>query len=350
MKYRELFSQGDLSKEIEGGYVRLTHHPELPLKILNYSERAQYEQRWNNVTRNCRGLIIDHNDNVIARPWPKFHNLGEHDGVRHAEVDLDAKCVTQEKLDGSMGCAYMTPDGPAIATRGSFTSDQAVWATAWLRENMPGWRMYPHVTYLFEIIFEQNRIVVDYDFEGLVMLSCHATDSYARRVDMEWQGRKADILPPRTVREALAMPDRANVEGVVCTIGTGTNRVMVKLKQPDYVEKHRVVTGLSEKIIWEALSTDTGVTEIVESIPDEYHKWVEATAEKFQEQFVGIVVEAAKDWADRPQGVDRAGFAEFAKTCKYPAMMFRMFDGKPWGGLVWNLLKPKGDSRMVNNG
>lgn len=350
MKFTELFTAEDLSREFADGYVRVARHPEMPLTILNYTEKAQYEKRWNAVTRNCRGLIVDEDDNVAARPWPKFFNLGERDGIRHPEIDLDAKCVTQDKMDGSLGIGYLTPNGPAIATRGSFTSDQAVWATAWLRENLPGWKMYPHVTYLFEIVYDANRIVVDYDFEGLVLLGCHATDSYVQRVDMGWPGRKADILPARTVREALALPDRDNAEGVVCTIGTGVNRVMVKLKQADYVSKHRVVTGLSEKMIWEALSTDVGVSDIVESIPDEYHQWVTDTAEKLEDQFAAIAIETAQDWSRRPQGGGRREYAEFARTCKYPAMMFRMFDGKPWDELVWKLLKPKGDSRMVGNG
>ena len=342
MKYTQLFKRDDLMQEIAEGYVRARKHPTLPLEILNYSEKAQYEQRWNTVTRNCRGLIVDDAGNVVSRPWPKFWNLGEHDGVKFPEIDLDAKCVTQDKLDGSLGILFPTPDGPAIATRGSFESDQAKWATVWLRENFPDWKPDPRTTYLLEIVYDANRIVLKYDFEGLVLLGCHDTETYALRHDALWPGLRAAVLPPRSVREALAMPDRDNAEGVVCTVGTGPRRVMVKIKQDGYVAQHRVVTGLSESKVWEALSSNAGIDGIIETVPDEYHGWISETADGFQEAFAYLAIEAAQDWAARPQGAERREFAEFAKSCKYPAIMFRMFDGKPWGDIVWGMLKPKG--------
>ena len=349
MKYTQLFKHDDLLQEIAEGYVRARKHPTLPLEILNYSEKAQYEQRWNAVTRNCRGLIVDDAGNVVARPWPKFWNLGEHDGVKFPEIDLDARCVTQDKLDGSLAVLFPTPDGPAIATRGSFESDQAKWATNWLRENFPDWKPDPRTTYLLEIVYDANRIVLKYDFEGLVLLGCHDTETYALRHDASWPGLRAAVLPPRTVREALAMPDRDNAEGVVCTVGTGPRRVMVKLKQPDYVERHRVVTGLSEKIIWDALSTTGRVALILHDIPDEYHHWVKDVAESLMMGFEAIESEAVADYAEYSSKGHRSAFAEYAKGTRYPAILFRMYDDKPYRDIIWNMLKPKGDTRMVNN-
>ena len=349
MKYTQLFKHDDLLQEIAEGYVRARNHPTLPLEILNYSEKAQCEQRWNAVTRNCRGLIVDDAGNVVSRPWPKFYNLGEHDGVKFPEVDLDAKCVTQDKLDGSLGILFQTPDGPAIATRGSFGSDQAKWATVWLRENFPDWKPDPRTTYLFEIVYDANRIVLNYDFEGLVLLGCHDTETYALRHDALWPGRRAAVLPPRTVREALAMPDRDNAEGVVCTVGTGPRRVMVKLKQSDYVERHRVVTGLSEKIIWEHLSAGWGVSSLVKDIPDEFHAWVDQVKDRLLGEFISIQETATRQWEIRPRGVHRSKFAEYAKGCDYPAIMFRWYDDKNADDIIWNMVKPKGDTRMVNN-
>lgn len=349
MKYTQLFKQDDLEREIAEGYVRVRKHPTLLLDILNYSEKAQYEQRWNAVTRNCRGLIVDDAGNVVSRPWPKFYNLGEHDGVKLPEINLDAKCVTQDKLDGSLGILFPTSDGPAIATRGSFESDQAKWATTWLRENFPDWKPDPRTTYLFEIVYAANRIVLNYDFEGLVLLGCHDTETYSPRHDALWPGRRVAVLPPRSVREALAMPDRDNAEGVVCTVGTGANRAMVKLKQEGYLAKHRVVTGLSEKIIWEHLSRGDSMVGLIEEIPDEYHGWVRETTDKLQAEFISIQETATSQWEVRPRGVHRSEFAEYAKQCDYPAIMFRWYDDKNADDIIWNMVKPKGDTRMVNN-
>lgn len=349
MKYTQLFKRDDLLQEIAEGYVRTRKHPTLPLEILNYSEKAQYEQRWNAVTRNCRGLIVDDAGNVVSRPWPKFYNLGEHDGVKFPKIDLDAQCVTQDKVDGSLGILFPTPDGPATATRGSFESDQAKWATAWLRENFPDWKPDPRTTYLLEIVYDANRIVLKYDFEGLVLLGCHDTETYALRHDASWPGRRAAVLPPRTVREALAMPDRDNAEGVVCTVGMGPRRVMVKLKQADYVERHRVVTGLSEKIIWEHLSKFGTVSGLVEDLPDEFHEWTHDVAHSFWDNYEEIEEVALHDFRTYEGDGDRAKFAKYAKGTAYPSILFRMFDDMNWDDIIWNMVKPKGDTRMVNN-
>src|SRR5690606_23624256 len=78
-----------------------------------------------------------------------------------------------DKIDGSLGIQYRLPDGrQAIATRGSFTSDQALHATKRLRE--AGWDIMPHdfaFTWLWEIVYPGNRVVVDYgDRDELVYL------------------------------------------------------------------------------------------------------------------------------------------------------------------------------------
>src|SRR4051812_9325678 len=122
-----LFSDDDFNKAVTDGYIRVQHHPTLPLHIANYTEKAQYEHVWNDVTLNCRGLIYDDNNRIVARPYPKFFNYGDTDNT--GPLDLDASIIAVDKLDGSLGILYPTPDGPAVATRGSFTSDQAVHAT-----------------------------------------------------------------------------------------------------------------------------------------------------------------------------------------------------------------------------
>ena len=76
-----------------------------------------------------------------------------------------------EKLDGSMGVLYIMPDGEkAIASRGSFVSDQAKFATEYLNEKYSEVRFLPQYTYLFEIIYPENRIVLDYGNKKEIVL------------------------------------------------------------------------------------------------------------------------------------------------------------------------------------
>ncbi|WP_433855119.1 hypothetical protein [Streptomyces kronopolitis] len=42
-------------------------HATLPLRIFNYAEKAVFERGGDEVTRQCRGLVIDHQGRILAR-------------------------------------------------------------------------------------------------------------------------------------------------------------------------------------------------------------------------------------------------------------------------------------------
>lgn len=156
-----------LQERLREGYVRRQVHPSLPYYILNYSEKAQYERQWDEVTQQCRGLIVHtETSEVIARPFSKFFNYGEHP---EGTFDPRARVEVTDKMDGSLG--ILIQSSWEIATRGSFTSQQAVWATQWFREYANRDFFNPAYTYLFEIIVKWNRIVVEYDWEGLILIA-----------------------------------------------------------------------------------------------------------------------------------------------------------------------------------
>jgi len=163
---------GAIQAEIEAGYINEQPHPSAPLRILNYSQRAQFDWRWNAETMQCRGLIVDHQWNIVSRPFPKFFSVEQLNGIVPVEP-----FEAYEKMDGSLGILYFVDGKPQIASRGSFTSEQAIWATEWLLNNINPDVFDRSCTYLFEIVARWNRIVVDYDFDGLVLLAIIETKS-----------------------------------------------------------------------------------------------------------------------------------------------------------------------------
>lgn len=287
-------------------YVRYQHHPTLELTILNYTAACQYDGAWNDTTRACRGLIYSSDTSeVVSRPWPKFHNYGEHE---LGTFDLEAPVLATDKLDGSLGILYPTPQGHAIATRGSFTSDQALHATALYKARYAGsWTPDDGLTYLFEIVYPGNRIVVDYDdLDDLVLLDVleTATGLVAAWPWLYWPGPKVESLGYPTLADALAAPPRSNREGlVVYFMRTGER---LKIKQDDYVALHRILTGTNARNVWEVAAvqacgayieepkhwgTYLGIdparaTEVLslgddwlDAVPDEFHAWVRATTD-----------------------------------------------------------------------
>jgi RNA ligase len=171
VKLFDLLDRELLFKMLDNDYVKKQVHPTAPYFILNYTEKCTWDEEWNEVTLQCRGMIV-HSETyeIIARPLRKFFN---HDQPQAPQLHLDDQVMVFDKADGSLGILYRLPDAEmAVATRGSFTSDQALWATNWLKERGTTdalWRS--NWTYLFEIIYPENRIVVDYrGFEGLGLL------------------------------------------------------------------------------------------------------------------------------------------------------------------------------------
>lgn len=283
MKLSELLSLPLLEEMIAEGYVTQRWHRDYDLAILNYTDKAQFDNKWNPVTRQCRGLIIRLDDDgqdaeIVARPFPKFFNYGQSGAD---EIDLDERAHVADKMDGSLGILYRTPDDKlAVATRGSFHSEQAEWATAWLHETLEPEeieRLYDWTgtfTDLFEIVYPENRVVVDYgEAKQLVYLgSIHDTTGEFRRF---WvRGTPEATRLGGSLREALDLEPRENAEGVV--VATLDGRA-VKLKQEDYLLKHRARFNLTPRRIWETIVADVTLDDFLEGMPDEFHDAISDT-------------------------------------------------------------------------
>jgi RNA ligase len=369
MKLSEVLNTGELLKEIARGYVRMTEHPNMPLAIFNYTEKAQFARRWNDVTKLTRGLIVNTaNDEVVARPFPKFFNYEEDREV----FSLDEPVVVTDKLDGSLGILYPTGRGSdryAVATRGSFTSDQAIHASKLWREKYEdeAYWLSPELTYLFEIIYPQNRIVVDYGgLDDLVLLGAVDKRSghvYGPDEFPAWSGPRARVFHYRTLREAVQARPRAGKEGLV--VRSRMDNRMVKLKQQDYVELHRIVTGLNEKEIWRrAMKADIeqgSLNRIVlpdavlDGIPDELHDWVRGVAWLLADKIHLLKQEAYRAYMQalpsQATGLDeRAARRRYALQIQdHPAWLQKtlwlLYDGKDPLPFLWKQVEPKGDVR-----
>ena len=348
--YGGLFTQAELDREEQAGFVRSNEHPDdNEMWILNYTEKAAYEGHWNNVTLNTRGLIVGPFCDILARPFPKFFNYGQ---VGCPEIDLDEPAVVSDKMDGSLGILYREKltGKYAIATRGSFTSDQAIHATEILRTKYADYVPPKGVTLLFEIVYPENRIVCDYgDMDDLVLLGSVHNDSGdnwdACDLDWDWPGPKAESFPYRTMREALEAKPRAGKEGFV--VHLLISDVRVKIKQSDYIRLHRIVTGLNARSVWSAL-VNGKLSELIEQVPDEFHDFVHRVADKLlnsvNAQYTEIYNEGLRIGViDK----ERKDFAVEAVKSPNRAALFLLYDGKDVFQFLLEKSKPAHDFSPV---
>lgn len=502
MLLSELLDIEQLRIEINRKYITVRSHPlDRNLRVYNYSHECAYDGYWTHETKICRGLIVQHETGsadgvVVARSFSKFFNYGEHI-LGHETIPLDEPFTVTSKEDGSLGILYMASDGPAIATRGSFESDQATWATEHLRGCVPSCgtsggnvtRLFgQNVTVLFEILAPWNRIVLDYgSFEGLVLLavldnetgrpldlqalqeqatphdgrehSSRPEDRVAQVSDLsqrEQQERQGEAWGPASTDDTrLAEDSPGSVEGVgeeelrqdpsvhqrgqagslhglssdIPSVRDGlrpqgphgegderrglsqseeddsrdrevrsgvrqlssdqnlgfwsgpvvehhqfdrledllghmktadsTNQegfviyfpesdLRVKVKFEEYVKLHRILTGLSERRIWEHISQGGTIEDFIEGVPDEFFDWVRAVDKRLRDEHSKIMrrVHLKALYAAEPsRELTRKEIAQEIQDDPDRGLIFLALDEKftRLSESVWTLLRPEGN-------
>lgn len=334
---------------IDEGLVTEREHPSEPYLIYNYTPKCQFSKAWDDVTMQCRGLIV-HRDTreVIARPFKKFFNYEEH--IEKGLPIPNERPIVYDKRDGSLGILYWSEDGntPYIATRGSFTSDQALWATEWFRANTKMQVKSGNETYLFEIIYPENRIVVDYGrYKGLDLLAILDTETGKTlpMVELDDVGTPVCPIDFTSFAELKSVGDK-NKEGF--TLHFPESELRLKIKLEDYVRLHKIMTGLSEIGVWEMLRD--GKDPYAQDIPDEMYDWLKDVVELLQAKFRLIETNARKavDCAlDQRERRDQAEIIK--KMTPYTGVAFSMLDGKDYSQAIWRMIRPHGSSTFRND-
>ena len=385
-----------LEKYHKDGLLHKQTHPTLDLTIWNYSPRVQYEKLWDDITIQCRGLVTNSKGEIVARPFKKFFNYEEHKPEEIPNEDF----VVYEKMDGSLGILFYYEeelsderryniwfnnnyetgmerffdpnnlpdfDDPyyeptpktkgewVLATRGSFTSTQAIKGRE-LLEKYDYNRLVKDYTYLFEIIYPENRIVCNYNFEDLVLLGMIHTPT-GDEVDIH-NDNNEDIRLKNLIRNL-----NLNIVTVYKTWGEGydllkeeisndregyvirfKNGFRMKIKGEEYKRLHRILTNISNRDIWEYLRAGKPMDEILDKVPDEFYDWVKNEEYKFNQMFIitKTMAEMAFLKYITPE-MTRKESAEIIKkqNLEIQSILFKLLDGKDCSELIWKNLYPK---------
>ncbi len=272
-----------LNKYHNDGLLYKQTHPTLPLTIWNYTEKVQYDGLWDEVTLMCRGLVTDSEGTIIARPFRKFFNMEEGKHTPTSEFEV------YEKMDGSLGIFFYYEGNPVFATRGSFTSDQAIKGREILNKYNWQYGTYEGYTYLFEIIYPENRVVVNYNgLEELIVLGVieTSTGKECKYSEMENEGfvlvKKYDGIKNYSILKSLISND---AEGFVVRFSNGDR---MKIKGEEYLRLHKIMTNVSTTGVWELLSNGGDVNEFLKDVPDEFYKKVKEYADTLKYGFYQV--------------------------------------------------------------
>jgi RNA ligase len=257
-----------------------------------------------------------------------------------------------EKMDGSLGIFFYYEGNPVFATRGSFTSDQAIKGREILNKYNWQYGTYEGYTYLFEIIYPENRVVVNYNgLEELIVLGVieTSTGKECKYSEMENEGfvlvKKYDGIKNYSTLKSLISND---AEGFVVRFSNGDR---MKIKGEEYLRLHKIMTNLSTTAIWELVSNGGNIDDILKDVPDEFYKKVKMYVSSLNYGYYQYWNQLGKTYdyfrfgkyGDIEVEPTKKEFAEHIKD-HHPiakSIMFAMWDDKDYDKIIWKALKPK---------
>lgn len=348
-----------LNKYVKDDLLVVQHHYSYPLSIYNYSRKTQYEGKWDEITLQCRGLIIDRNTGeIIARPFRKFFNIEE---LEWKVPSGTPKIYAKE--DGSLGIVFYYADKWHVATRGSFASEQAERANQMLNEKYSKGSvglnsLKKEWTYLTEIIYPENRIVLNYNHQSKMILLGAVETSTGIDIDVDTIGFQPFERPYKysnfgssTSFKELKQLDTEGEEGFVLRWDDGFR---VKIKFENYIKLHAIVTNLTIKSLWELKisgKTDQEIYDMIEV--DELVDWAKETLNKWRKRY--IVSKKLHTAVYKGISYFSATKKQFALTVQKPiwfrifgwfgvnyltSVMFSMRDNREISNHIWKTFKP----------
>lgn len=336
------------------GLVTKQEHPRLPLIIWNYTDKVQYKNLWgqDKFLINCRGLITDTRGNLIAKSFPKFFNYEE---LETKDIPWnDKSIIIQEKIDGSLGILFNYNREWILSTKGSFDSEQSLEGFEIIKNQCNLSKFDPSFTYLVEIVYPENKIVVSYEKSFVTFLSIFYKDE-----ELDWNESKILLkifgvddenivetksfasLNEQIIRK-LKNENIKNKEGYVVRFLPTNFRF--KLKFEEYVRLHKIYSSISNISIWEFLSQGKSFDELIHGVPDEFYSEIENVKNDLSSQYSSLeydykcIFEVIENSV---KGGDRKEFAVLAKKYKHPSILFHMKDNKDYSKIIWKIIRPE---------
>jgi len=284
------------------------------LKLVTYSKTYQYEHNsvdWDPLVKHCRGIIFDATDDykIVALPFSKFFNYGEG-GIHYPSEGAGIEQVWT-KYDGSLFIIFHWHDKWHGTTRGSLNSDIGAVGQQILDEYVhSGLVMHEDYTYLAELIYKENQIVVNYgDDRKLVLLGVrHRRSGYV--VPPDWiidrfhggltiksfeVAHRWKFANKEEMLQWLNNTKGTEFEGFVVHFSDGS---IFKFKSEDYMRLHRIIAQFTFKRVLEAVQQHQQ-EEIRKALPEElipeFDNWCDMIISKVREivRRVALVVAAA---------------------------------------------------------
>jgi RNA ligase len=344
-----------LDEYVDSRLIDRKLHDEFPLALLCYGRKAVYDNIWDSVTTKCRGLIYNTETfEIVSRPFEKFFNWGDPLFGQYSEK-LMGEPEIYEKMDGFLCILYNYNGIDYIASKGSFHSIHAKWATKWYQKHRPNWRWRPGFTPVFEGLMPNLRIVVDYGKrEGLTLLALIDNET-GEEVDHDDLCQYASLnslsIPEKysfTMEKALkeANTNKQNFEGYVLVWRRPEQTPFrLKVKYLEYLK----MTQTSPKRILEAL--ENSWTSVLDQWTNETNPWFSHFISKWrrylENEYKDIALRTDETFTSCRKVLQAPPFGNELPTRKQWAELFTTPGNKDISGFLFGTLDGKDIRPMI---
>ena len=346
----------DFRRAVKEKRITEGNHTEYPeYAIFKYTPITVGRKDWDAITMASRGLIVNtETGEILARPFSKFFNYNE---ISAPQEIMSGPISVTEKLDGSLGISYPDREGRMrISTAGGFQSEQGAHATKILQEKYEGkWEPKSGRTYMWEIIYPENRIVVNYGDEddihliGAVDIRTGKSIPASQVEEWKWK-RPAEYTKLTDLNQVISSPDRENHEGFIVHY-TDTD-ARVKFKHDEYLNHHRYATGITSRKIWENMKLEVDDSEWVNNAPEEFESYIKDTKQgilsNYQKEESRIMGAYQSFVKTIPESISRKDFASALNTSGESKEDIKHFfmvkSGQgPVKKIIWEKIKPEAE-------
>lgn len=233
------------------------------------------------VVHECRGIILDGNNNVVCYPFDKFFNYSE---CFASKIDWSSACV-QEKIDGSIMKVYYYNNEWKVATNAKINAFNAQLMPDAGNENVPFSsfgdlfeearksagldynNLNKDYTYIFELVSPYNKVVIPYDEIKIYHIGTRNNKTLLEEI-VDIGVEKPQLYPLSTAEECLTAAKNlpSKKEGFV-VVDKFFNRV--KIKNPVYVAFHMFKSnGEPSERLLVAVIRENEVSEVLGYFPE----------------------------------------------------------------------------------
>lgn len=235
-----------------------TEGPFSGLSVLKYKNNVFWDNLWHTDPRllECRGMVVDAEDNVIIWPFTKIFNRFENG----TDLPLDQQVVCVRKVNGFMATAAVRGEKLLVSTTGTLDSEFSTLARKHLDELKFDRVAFPEdFTFIFEICDRSDPHIIDEE-EGAYLIGVRDLALNGVMVEEHKLDRIAEVIgAKRPTWDIVPFGDvvynvqHVHHEGFVVRSIEAPYSLLLKIKSPHYLAKKFLMRGGDNKwdMIWD---------------------------------------------------------------------------------------------------